>query len=281
MQSVYYEVNGIRLHALTDGDDAQETILFLHGFPEFSYAWHEQLPFFVQKGFRVCAPDLRGYNLSSKPKGKKAYVIDHLVADVVGLINQISSDGVIVVAHDWGGGVAWALAMQHPAVVKKLIILNMPHLQVMLDNLKRNPRQMLKSWYAAFFQVPLLPELLCRIFNFRFLKNSLLKTSNRGTFSREDLQQYRSAWRQPYALTAMINWYRAFKQDALKSYPKVTVPTLIIWGKKDATLSAEMASQSVAQCTNGKLVMLNDATHWLHHEKPNEINQLIWGFVKG
>jgi pimeloyl-ACP methyl ester carboxylesterase len=280
MQDVYYDVNGVTLHALQEGQDNHEIIIFLHGFPEFSYAWHEQLPFFAGKGFNALAPDLRGYNLSSKPKGIKPYVVDNMVADIAALIRRLTSQKVTLVGHDWGGGVAWVLAMQHPELLKKLVILNMPHLQVMLNNLKHNPKQILKSWYAAFFQLPFIPEWICRIYNYHFLKNSLLKTANPRTFSRQDMQQYRNAWRQPYALTAMINWYRAFKQDAVKSYTKVTVPTLLIWGKKDAALSAEMAQQSIAQCTNGKLVFLNDATHWLHHEKPNEINQLIWGFAK-
>ncbi|WP_158828534.1 alpha/beta fold hydrolase [Mucilaginibacter lacusdianchii] len=280
MQDLYFDVNGVRLHALQDGDPSGDTIVFLHGFPEFSYAWHDQLPFFASKGFNAIAPDLRGYNLSSKPKGTHAYVIDHIVADVVALIKHLTPKKVTLVGHDWGGGVAWTLAQQHPELLNKLVILNMPHLQVMLNNLKRSPKQMFKSWYAAFFQLPFIPEWLCRMFGFRLLKNSLRKTSKRGTFSKQDMQRYQQAWQQPYALTAMINWYRAFKQDAAKSYTQIHVPTLIIWGKKDTTLSVEMAKQSIDFCLKGKLVLLDDATHWLHHEKPNEVNQLIWSCAK-
>lgn len=280
MRDRFDEVNGIKLHALQDGEGNEELIIFLHGFPEYSYAWHQQLPFFAAQGFHALAPDQRGYNLSSKPKGIKPYVIDHLVADIATWIKQLTSQKVILVGHDWGGGVAWTLAAKHPELLKKLVIMNMPHLAVMKKHLRSNIKQMLKSWYAAFFQLPILPELACRFQNYRFLTSSLIRTSNKNTFTSKEIHAYKKAWQQPYALTAMINWYRAFVFDATKTYHQITVPTLIIWGKRDATLSAAMAKDSVARCINGKLVMIDDATHWLHHEKPDVVNRLILDFAK-
>lgn len=279
MKNRFDHVNGITLHALQDGEENKEIIVFLHGFPEFSYAWHKQITFFASNGFHALAPDQRGYNLSSKPKGTKAYLIDNLVNDIALYIKRLTPNKIILVGHDWGGGVAWSVATKHPELLKKLVILNMPHLAVMKKHLRSNFKQMLKSWYAAFFQLPFLPEFFCRIGGNRFLMRSLVRTSNKGTFSKQDMALYRQAWQQPNALTSMLNWYRAFKYDVLKKYPKVNVPTLIIWGRNDATLSAEMAQDSVEMCNQGKLTMLNDATHWLHHEKPGEINQLILGFV--
>jgi pimeloyl-ACP methyl ester carboxylesterase len=279
MKNRFDHVNGITLHALHDGEENKEIIIFLHGFPEYSYAWHKQIPFFAANGFHALAPDQRGYNLSSKSKGTKAYVIDNLINDIALYIKHLTPNKITLVGHDWGGAVAWGLATKHPELLKKLVILNMPHLAVMKKHLRSNFKQMLKSWYAAFFQLPFLPEFFCRVGGNRFLTRSLMRTSNKGTFSKQDMALYRQAWQQPNALTSMLNWYRAFKYDILKKYPKVNVPTLIIWGRNDATLSAEMAQDSVEMCNQGKLTILNDATHWLHHEKPDEINRLILGFV--
>jgi len=280
MQHRYDEVNGIKLHAVQDGEQHTDIIIFLHGFPEFCGAWHKQLPYFAARGFHALAPDQRGYNLSSKPKGVKSYVIDTLVDDIANWIQQLTTQKIILVGHDWGGGVAWALALKYPHLLKKLVILNMPHWAVMQKHFKSNFKQMLKSWYVAFFQIPLLPKAFCRIFNFKLLERALVGTANNNIFTQQELQHYKAAWQQQGALTAMINWYRAFKHDLTKTYGKVTVPTLIIWGKKDAALSASMAYDSANECINSNLIVIPDATHWLHHEKPDEVNRLILNFIK-
>ncbi len=278
ISSQFFEVNGIRLHAAIAGPPEGKVILFLHGFPEFSLGWKKQLLFFAEKGFRVIAPDQRGYNLSSKPKGVKAYRNENLVADIVGLIGQLSTQKIILAGHDWGGGVAWEVAGQHPGLIEKLIILNMPHLRVMGDTLKSNLRQLLKSWYFGFFQVPLLPEWFIRLFNFRLLEKSMIRTANKNTFFRSDIAQYKAAWRNPGALKAMVNWYRAYKSSK-PAQKRILVPTLILWGKKDKFLLSEMAEKSNLLCAKGKLIVLEDATHWLHHEKSARVNQLILNFI--
>lgn len=280
MRERFDDVNGIRLHTVQDGEGNNEIIIFLHGFPEFSYAWYKQLSYFAANGFHALAPDQRGYNLTSKPRGVKAYMIENAVEDLAALIKQLTPGKITLVGHDWGGGVAWITACKYPELLNKLIILNMPHPQVQSKNLKTNPKQMLKSWYVGFFQLRVIPEALCRAFNFKFLEWNFLRTSNPNTFSRQDLEQYKQAWRQPRALTSMINWYRAFKYVQIQNHKQVKVPTLIIWGKKDTYLSAEMAQQSAEWCADGKVVMLDDATHWLHHEKTDEVNSLILEFVQ-
>jgi pimeloyl-ACP methyl ester carboxylesterase len=278
ISSQFYQVNGITLHAATAGSPAGKVILFLHGFPEFSLGWKKQLLFFAEKGYFAVAPDQRGYNLSSKPKGVKAYRIENLVEDVVELIKQISTQKIILVGHDWGGGVAWEVSGQHPELIEKLIILNMPHLKVMRQTLKRNPRQMLRSWYAGFFQIPFLPEWFSSLFNFKMLEKSMIRSANKNTFSRHEMAAYKTAWRNPGAVKAMINWYRAYKysQPALK---RISIPTLILWGKKDKFLLPEMAEKSNLLCAKGKLILIEDATHWLHHEKAAKVNQLIQNFL--
>ncbi len=276
--SSFFEVNGVRLHAAVAGPENGKVMLFLHGFPEFSLGWKNQLEFFAGKGFRVIAPDQRGYNLSSKPKGVKAYCFENMVADAVEVIRQISTQKIILVGHDWGGGIAWEVAGQHPQLIEKLIILNMPHLKVMRDTLKSNPKQLLRSWYFGFFQLPRLPEWLLSLSGFKLLEKSMVKTANKNTFSKAELAQYKAAWQNPATVKTMINWYRAYKYSKL-ALKRIHVSTLILWGKKDAFLLPDMAEKSNLMCAKGKLIVLEDATHWLHHEKAAQVNQLMLNFI--
>lgn len=276
--SCFYDVNNVRLHAVVSGPQQGKVMLFLHGFPEFSLGWKKQLVFFAAKGFRVVAPDQRGYNLSSKPKGVKAYRIENLVADMVELIKQLSTEKIILVGHDWGGAVAWEIAGQYPELIEKLIILNMPHLRIMRETLKTNARQMVRSWYTGFFQIPFLPEWISSWFNFKLMEKSMIGTAIQHTFTRFEITQYKVAWRQPGAIKAMINWYRAYKYShpALK---RIHIPTLILWGTRDKFLLPQMAGKSNMLCSKGKLIYIDDATHWLHHEKAAKVNQLILNFL--
>jgi pimeloyl-ACP methyl ester carboxylesterase len=276
----YHQVNGITLHTMEAGDWSGNYIVFLHGFPEFWYGWKAQITFFADEGYRVIVPDQRGYNLSSKPPGVRSYCLHHLVGDIQALIQNLTDDKVILVAHDWGGGVAWQLALRHPQLFKHLIIINMPHPEVFHQNLKQNVAQMLRSSYAGFFQLPFIPEWVSRAFHFALLRRSMLKSSNKGTFSEQDMAAYKKAWQQPRALTSMINWYRAYKYNTLPPSGNIQLPVLLIWGKKDRFLGSEMAQESIARCTNGKLVLVADATHWIHHEQPHLVNTLIHDFIK-
>ena len=273
-------VNGIRLHVAEAGDPKGEVILFLHGFPEFWYGWRKQLAFFAAHGYRVLAPDQRGYNLSSKPSGVKAYTLSQLTTDIADLIQQAIARKVYLVGHDWGGAVAWTVAQHYPNLLKKLVILNMPHLEVMQQELRTNPKQLLRSWYAGFFQLPVLPEAFSKAFNFKVLERSMCSTAKTGTFSEAEIEHYKSAWQQPQALTSMINWYRAYKYSELDTTRDVTVPTLLVWGRKDKFLSDSMAQPSIKKCLDGKLIFMDDATHWLHHEKPEEVNNFIFDFIR-
>jgi epoxide hydrolase 4 len=275
----YHEVNGVKLHVGHAGKEHKKILLFLHGFPEFSYGWKNQVPFFVEKGFHVVVPDQRGYNLSSKPRGKSAYKLEVLIMDIALLIKSLTTDKIILVGHDWGGAVSWSLSMYHPELIDKMVILNMPHPQVMKDTLKSDMRQKLSSWYVGFFQVPWLPEFLSSRFNFSMLESSMRKTSNPSTFSVVDMAHYKKAWGQRKALKSMIHWYRAFRESDLQVDIKVTVQTLILWGAKDRFLVQDMAGKSLAKCQEGQLNLLQDLTHWLHHEDPERINNLMLEFI--
>jgi pimeloyl-ACP methyl ester carboxylesterase len=274
-----HHLNGITLHTLEAGDPQATCLIFLHGFPECSYAWHKQLVYFARQGYRVLAPDQRGYNVSSKPTGVKAYRLEELVSDIVELIRARAGKKVVLVGHDWGGVVAWQLAISHPEWVEQLVIINIPHPAVFRHTLKTNPKQMARSSYAAFFQLPWLPEWLSQVANFAVLERSMVKTAKKGTFTKEVITTYKKAWQQPGAITAMLNWYRAFRYNTLPGDGIVQLPVLLIWGRKDQFLLPQMAQKSIEHCTNGKLVMVEEATHWIHHEQPDLINELIRKFI--
>ena len=279
MTNAYIETNGVRLHVVQAGPADGPLVILLHGFPEFWYGWHRQIDALADAGFWVWAPDQRGYNLSEKPAGIAAYGIDTLSADVVGLIDAAGRQKAIVVGHDWGAAVAWWTAVVHADRVERLVVLNVPHPVVMQQFARRDPGQMLRSWYIGFFQLPWLPETLSRLDNWVIAVRSLRMSSRPGTFTDADVQQYRTAWSQPGAFTAMVNWYRAALRKPASRQPsvRITVPTLLIWGARDQFLKREMAQPSIDLCDNGRLVFLENATHWVQHEEASRVNELIIG----
>jgi pimeloyl-ACP methyl ester carboxylesterase len=274
------KTNGINLHVVQTGPEDGPLVILLHGFPEFWYGWREQIDFLAGQGFRVWAPDQRGYNLSDKPKGLAAYNLDQLSADVIGLIDAAGREKAFLVGHDWGAAVAWWTACKYPERLSKMVILNVPHHKVFRETLNKDGEQRRKSWYIAFFQIPWLPEVLGGLRNTETFAQSLQQTSRPGTFTEADLAEYRKAWSQPGALTSMMNWYRAVVQKPPRAPdPRVKVPTLVLWGKKDHFLKHEMAQASIELCDDGRLVYFDDATHWLHHEEPERVNQLMAEFL--
>jgi epoxide hydrolase 4 len=160
LKSINVPTNGIRLHAVTAGPSDGSPVILLHGFPEFWYSWRKQIHPLAEAGFRVIAPDQRGYNLSDKPEGIGNYQLDILVEDILGLMDSLGIEKAAVVGHDWGAIVAWALALQYPDRLDRLVILNVPHPGVSKSVIKSVPKQILKSWYIAFFQLPFVPEFL-------------------------------------------------------------------------------------------------------------------------
>jgi len=269
--------NGIHLHVVQAGPTDGPLVILLHGFPEFWYGWRRQIADLAARGFRVWAPDQRGYNLSDRPKAIGAYRADILVEDIVGLIDAAGREKAYVAGHDWGAMITWLLALKHPDRLHRAAMLNVPHPVVMQQHLFSSFGQLRKSWYIFFFQLPWLPETSIRRDDWAFGARSLRGSSHKDTFTDADLVEYRRAWSQPGAITGMINWYRAF---ARRPPPKladkqVHIPTLIIWGAQDRFLDAVMAPASVNYCEQGRLVLIPDATHWVQHEAPERVSELL------
>ena len=282
MEKLSFKNGDVSLQAVAVGPHDRPVIVLLHGFPEFWYGWRRQIEPLAAAGFRVIVPDQRGYNLSGKPDGVSAYALTELVSDVIAIADQLGREKIFLAGHDWGAAVAWSAALLHPQRIAKLAVLNVPHPSVMRKFLTRRPHQFLRSWYMFFFQLPWLPEAVFSAFNFRIGSRALLGSSRPGAFSDEDLAQYRAAWSQLGALTGMINWYRALFRARVKFPDKIVrVPTRILWGERDAFLLAEMAHESLRYCTNAELFTFANATHWLQHEEPARVSELLIDFFRG
>ncbi len=278
----FIETNGVKLHVVTAGPKKGEPVLLLHGFPEYWGGWLKNIPALANAGFRVIAPDQRGYGESSVPADVEDYALLELVRDITGLMDRLGHEKVNLVGHDWGAAVAWATAMAFPGRVKRLGILNVPHPRVMLRFLLRSPRQMLRSWYIAFFQVPGLADWLLRRNDFSLAVRVLTASGKKGTFSRPELEEYKKAWSASGGMTGMLNWYRAAVQyrPPLPADVRIHVPALILWGKRDAALGFEMAGESLNLCDYGKLIFYENATHWVQHDEPEAVNRELIAFLR-
>jgi len=277
---VYLRSNGLTLHAAVAGPPEGPLVILLHGFPEFWYGWRRQIAPLAAAGLRILAPDQRGYNLSDKPTGIAAYRLDRLAEDVLGLADSLRRARFAVVGHDWGGVVAWHLAGRNPERVSRAAMLNAPHPATLRRYASRHPRQVLKSWYVGFFQLPSMPELALRAGDYWVLRRVLRRSSRVGAFTADDFRAYRAAWAQPGALGAMLNWYRALRHDAgREASTPIRTPVRVIWGDRDAFLDRGLAEAGLALCERGEIFHLPDATHWVQHERPDEVNRLLINFL--
>ena len=278
----YAELGEVRLHYVEAGEGP--LVVLIHGFPEFWFSWRFQIPALAAAGFHVVAPDMRGYNLSSRPRSVADYRSDRVAADVRDLIRERGADRALLVGHDWGGWIAWATAINHPEVVERLAVLNAPHPRRFLRGLRR-PRQLARSWYMLFFQLPWLPERLARANGWAPFRFAFEHDARPGAFTEEQIEHYVEAWSQPGAPTAMINYYRAAFRQARRSRERpgrVQAPTLVIWGERDRYLGAELADPDRADVPNlERVARLPDASHWVQHDEPELVGRLLIEFFSG
>ncbi len=269
LQHDYVEVNGIRMHVASAG--AGEPVLFLHGFPESWYSWRHQLAA-LQDTHHVFAPDLRGYN---ETEARGPYDTDTLRADVAALIDHIGGP-VHLVAHDWGAALAWLMAIHEPELLRTLTICNVPHPAVFQRGL-RNPRQLLRSWYIFFFQLPWLPEQFMAANSYHNIARTIIRDCQPGTFEREDVMEMLEGWRRQ-GLGGGINWYRALIRQPRPlpdPVPVIQVPTLMIWGENDRALGKELTYGTADFVANLDLHYLPKASHWVQQDEPERVTALI------
>ncbi|WP_049890377.1 alpha/beta fold hydrolase [Natronorubrum sulfidifaciens] len=275
-ESTVRHVNGVELHVVEAGDDDGPLVVLLHGFPEYWYGWHRHLEALVDAGYRVLVPDQRGYNRSEKPTGVRAYRIQECSRDIAALISSTGRDQAHVVGHDWGGMVAWDLALREPSVIDRLGIVNAPHPTVFRQHLRSSPEQLRRSWYVFWFQLPWLPERTLRVGDYRLLESALRGTAAPGAFSEQDLEQYRAAWHADGALTGMLNWYRAAaRYPPTPPRKRVETPTLLVWGEDDTALTPALAIDSDLRCSTSRLELLPETSHWVQHERPERLSDLL------
>jgi epoxide hydrolase 4 len=280
IQHRFADLPGVRLHVVEAG--AGPLVVLLHGFPEAWFAWQHQIPALVAAGYRVLAPDMRGYNLSDKPKGVDRYRIECLAGDVAALIRWAGAERATVVGHDWGANVAWHFAMRYPEMLECLAILNVPHPSLMRKAL-RKPRQLLRSSYMFFFQLPWLPEAASLANRAAVLRKVLeLDPVRKGAFNREDIERYVAAVQQPGALTGGMNYYRAaVRQPRGQSRTRpIQAPVLVIWGEQDRYLGKELADPPKRLAPNARVERLPDASHWVQNDRPERVNQLLLDFLR-
>ena len=269
------ELGEVQLHYVDAGEGT--LVVLLHGFPEFWYGWREQIAPLADAGFRVVVPDLRGYDLSSKPGEYTAYTVDKAAADIRELIRKFGSESATVVGHDFGGTVAWTLAMNHPDVVDRLVILNAAHPRKLNEGLK-HPSQLAMSWYFFYFQLPNLPESHVRKDNWKFFTDFLRDA--RPQYTEQELDRYREAWAQPGAAKAMIDYYRAaVRLGSKQKVLPISAPTLVIWGEGDRYLGPDLAEPHQEDVPNLRVERLPDASHWVHHDQAERVNELLVEFL--
>jgi pimeloyl-ACP methyl ester carboxylesterase len=275
-------VNNVRLHYVTQGEG--KLVILLHGFPEFWYSWRHQIPALAEH-FKVVAPDMRGYNDSEKPRGVANYRINVLTADVMGLIRAFGKEKAIIVGHDWGGGVAWAFAADYPQATERLIVMNCPHPAAFQKHLRSNRRQLRRSWYMFFFQLPWLPEWGIRLNRRRFVEQAFRGMAIRKeAFPDEELQHYVEALKKPGVLTSAINYYRAafreFIRRGERPFAQITCPTLLIWGEEDIALGKELTYDMEPYFTDRfEIKYIPQCSHWVQQEQPELVNQYMLEFL--
>lgn len=271
----------IALHYAEMGPEDGPLVILLHGFPDNCLGWRHQMPDLAKAGFRVIAPDQRGYGVSGKPRGVKAYDLDELAQDVIDLGRHFGEEKLRVVGHDWGASVAWWLCSTKPEHMEKAAMINAPHPAIWKQEMYADPVQRKKSRYVKMFRLRGIPEWAMRRKNFDTLIEALETSAREGAFAKEEWDAYRRAWSEPKALTSMIHWYRALlKKDLSAPVARIDVPVLLVWGEKDNFADVSLAKKSIELCERGGTLFLGEGTHWVLREEAASINPMLVTFLR-
>jgi len=282
MKEGYVTVNNVKLHYVEEGSGP--LVILLHGFPDFWYGWRKQIPALSRK-YRVVAPDMRGYNVSEKPKRLDDYRLNLLADDIGELIRSFGAEQALVAGHDWGGAVAWALAARYPEMIAKVAVLNAPHPAEMRRALRTlDWRQLRKSYYAFLFQLPRIPEWVIGRNLEGFFRHIFQRTSGEAD-AKAVIEKYVEAYSQAGALTAALNYYRAaarYPDDLeLSAARRIAVPALMIWGEQDKVLGKALARRSSDYCEDLETIYDPTSGHWVQIENPGFVNATLLEFFGG
>lgn len=271
----------ITLHYAEMGPADGPLLILLHGFPDNCFGWRHQMPALAAAGFRVIAPDQRGYGLSGKPRGVKAYDLDELAEDVIALGRHFGEEKLRVVGHDWGASVAWWLCSTRSDAMEKAAMINAPHPAIWKQAMYADKEQRKKSRYVKMFRLRWLPEWMMRRRNYTALVEALEGSARPGAFEPDEWEHYRKAWSEPRALTSMIHWYRALlKKDLSAPMPRIEVPVLLVWGEKDEFADPSLARRSIELCERGGTLFFAEGTHWVLREEAASINPMLVTFFR-
>lgn len=271
------EANGFSF-AVDEAGAGDRLALCLHGFPESRFSWRNQLPMLADLGYRVWAPDLRGYGETEpKPQDVASYAVDRLLDDVEALIAASGAKEVTLIAHDWGAILAWTFATSRRRL-SRMVIMNVPHPAVFADVIARSPAQRKKSWYMAFFQIPWLPELMLKAGKARAIRRAFYDMAiDKSRFPDSVLDHYgRNALRRG-AMTAMVNYYRAAVRHPItqRPWPVIETPTLVVWGEEDTALGVETLEGTEAYVKDLTIRRLPGVSHWVQQEAPEAVNAIV------
>lgn len=270
----------ISLHYAEMGPDDGPLVILLHGFPDTCLGWSHQMPALAKAGFRVVAPDQRGYGVSGKPKGVRAYDLDELADDIVALGAHFGETRLRVVGHDWGASVAWWLASTRASAMEKAAMINAPHPAIWKRSMYADKDQRKKSRYVKAMRLRWLPEMAIRRGGFAPFIATLKEAAREGVFDGE-IEAYKKAWREPGALTSMLNWYRALLKKKLPATPpRIETPVMLIWGEKDPFADIALARASIALCERGGTLFFAEGSHWVHREEAQPINDMLITFLQ-
>lgn len=274
------EANGFRF-AVDEMGEGDHLALCLHGFPESRFSWRYQLPLLAELGYRAWAPDLRGYGETEpKPREVSAYAVDRLMEDVAALIDASGAKKVTLLAHDWGAGVGWTFAANQVRPLERLVIMNLPHPAAMAANLaKGNLRQLGRSWYMFFFQLPGIPEAAMTANDARAIRQAFHGMAvDKTHFTPDVLDRYARDAQRPGAIRGMINWYRAAFRSGGRMrgpWPVIQIPTLIVWGEADAALGVELLEGTDQYVRDLTIKRLPGVSHWVQQEAPDKVNAIL------
>lgn len=277
IQEKYIKTNNITLHTIIIGKG--RPLILLHGFPDFWYGWKSVIPELKEK-FKLIIPDMRGYNLSDKPKGTQKYRIKYLIDDIKGLIEALDLEKPFIAGHDWGGIVAWIFAEKYPELIQKLIILNSPHPKIFGILLRTNKAQQKASFYIFQFLKPGGEQFLFED-DFKWLKIALFGSLvNKGALDEFDKEQYINAWSQPNAIISGVNYYKA--NPSFDDFAGIIkVPTLVFHGMKDTALLPVILEGLEKYVKDLIIQKIPNSSHWVMHEEPQLISTKIIEFLEG